>query len=245
MIRLSLLLLLLPLCVLSSAAHAQSTRLNHCTDAQGQSVYTDRPCDSVGARSRRPPPSPTGNTAARDTLGARCPRRLSELVDALRNGILSNDVNRLSSLYLWGSVSDAGAQRILGQLESLARRPLVDVVPVYPRQDQVAVPEEGQSPAAQGPTLSRRPCGIRSACAWSRRCRAAWRALRRCLGCGGSMGVSGSRCDREGQSPAQDLTPHAGSLRPQPANGGDALPAMATRFGDVTAAHAAQRIDRQ
>ncbi|EKT4106134.1 TPA: DUF4124 domain-containing protein [Stenotrophomonas maltophilia] len=165
MIRLSFLLLLLPLCVLSNVAHAQSTRLNRCTDAQGQSVYTDRPCDSVGARSRLPPPSPTGNTAARDTLGARCPRRLSELVDALRNGILSNDVNRLSSLYLWGSVSDAGAQRILGQLESLARRPLVDVVPVYPRQDQVAVPEEGQSPAAQGfdpePPAVCHPVGLR------------------------------------------------------------------------------------
>lgn len=165
MIRLSLLLVLLPLCAMAHVAHAQSSRLNRCIDAQGQSVYTDRPCDSVGARSRLPPPAPTGNTAPRDTLGARCPRRLSELVDALRNGILSNDVNRLSSLYLWGPVSDASAQRILGQLESLARRPLVDVVPVYPRQDQVAVPEEGQSPAAQGsdpePPAARHPVGLR------------------------------------------------------------------------------------
>ncbi|MHC1655059.1 DUF4124 domain-containing protein [Stenotrophomonas maltophilia] len=162
MIRLSLLLVLLPLCAM---AHAQSPRLNRCTDAQGQSVYTDRPCDSVGARSRLPPPTPAGNTAPRDTLGARCPRRLSELVDALRNGILSNDVNRLSSLYLWGAVSDAGAQRILGQLESLARRPLVDVVPVYPRQDQDVPQEEDQSAAAQGsdpePPAARHPVGLR------------------------------------------------------------------------------------
>ncbi len=165
MIRLSFLLLLLPLCVLSSVAHAQSTRLNRCTDAQGQSVYTDRPCDSVGARSRVPPPAPSGNILQRDTLGARCPRRLSELVDALRNGIVSNDVNRLSSLYLWGAVSDAGAQRILGQLESLVRRPLVDVVPVYPGQGQDAVTDEGQGPAAQGsapePTAVRHPVGLR------------------------------------------------------------------------------------
>lgn len=165
MIRLSLLLVLLPLCAMAPVAHAQSPRLNRCTDAQGQSVYTDRPCDSVGARSRLPPPPPAGNTAPRDTLGARCPRRLSELVDALRNGILSNDVNRLSSLYLWGMVSDAGAQRILGQLESLARRPLVDVVPVYPRQDQDVPPEEDQSAAAQGsdpePPMARHPVGLR------------------------------------------------------------------------------------
>jgi len=86
-------------------------------------------------------------------------------VDALRNGILSNDVNRLSSLYLWGSVSDAGAQRILGQLESLARRPLVDVVPVYPSQALPLSQDEGQSPAAQGsdpePPAVRHPVGLR------------------------------------------------------------------------------------
>ncbi|MCI1130577.1 DUF4124 domain-containing protein [Stenotrophomonas maltophilia] len=165
MIRLSFLLLLLPLCVLSSDVHAQATRLNRCTDAQGQSVYTDRPCDSLGAQSRLPPPAPAGNTLQRDTLGARCPRRLSELVDALRTGILSNDVNRLSSLYLWGAVSDAGAQRILGQLESLARRPLVDVVPVYPSQALPQSQDEGQSPAAQGsdpePPTVRHPVGLR------------------------------------------------------------------------------------
>lgn len=165
MIRLSFLLLLLPLCVLSSAAHAQSTRLNRCTDAQGQSVYTDRPCDSLGARSRLPPPAPAGNTLQRDTLGARCPRRLSELVDALRVGIVANDVNRLSSLYLWGAVSDAGAQRILGQLESLARRPLVDVVPVYPSQALPQSQDEDQSPAALGSdpvaSVARHPIGLR------------------------------------------------------------------------------------
>ncbi|AUI06264.1 MULTISPECIES: DUF4124 domain-containing protein [Stenotrophomonas] len=163
--RFSFLLLLLSLCSASSVVHAQSPRLNRCTDAQGQSVYTDRPCDSVGAQSRLPPPAPTGSTLPRDTLGARCPRRLSELVEALRTGIVSHDVNRLSSLYLWGAVSDAGAQRILGQLESLARRPLVDVVPVYPSQGLASSQEEGQSPAAQGsdpePPAARHPVGLR------------------------------------------------------------------------------------
>lgn len=165
MIRLSFLLLLLPLWSVTSVAHAQSTRLNRCTDAQGQSVYTDRPCDSLGAQSRLPSPAPTGSTLQRDTLGARCPRRLSELVEALRTGILSNDVNRLSSLYLWGAVSDAGAQRILGQLESLARRPLVDVVPVYPRQEQdasLALEQGDPVPGSEpGPPAARHPVGLR------------------------------------------------------------------------------------
>ncbi|HGK7303068.1 TPA: DUF4124 domain-containing protein [Stenotrophomonas maltophilia] len=156
------------LVLLSSAsidAHAQSTRLNRCTDAQGQSVYTDRPCDSVGAQSRRPPPPPAGSTLQRDSLGASCPRRLSELVQALHDAVNTQDVNRLSTLYLWSAVSDAGAQRILGQLESVVRRPLVDVVPVYPQGDQQLPLEEGQSAAAQGsdpePAAPRHPIGLR------------------------------------------------------------------------------------
>ncbi|KAA9003829.1 DUF4124 domain-containing protein [Stenotrophomonas cyclobalanopsidis] len=158
-------LLLVLLSAASIDAHAQSTRLNRCTDAQGQSVYTDRPCDSVGAQSRRPPPPPAGSALQRDSLGASCPRRLSELVQALHDAVNTQDVNRLSTLYLWSAVSDAGAQRILGQLESVVRRPLVDVVPVYPQQDDEVQPDGGQSPAAQGSDpgtpVARHPVGLR------------------------------------------------------------------------------------
>ncbi|WP_256643519.1 DUF4124 domain-containing protein [Stenotrophomonas sp. 9(2022)] len=158
-------LLLVLLSAASIDAHAQSTRLNRCTDAQGQSVYTDRPCDSVGAQSRRPPPPPAGSTLQRDSLGASCPRRLSELVQALHDAVNTQDVNRLSTLYLWSAVSDAGAQRILGQLESVVRRPLVDVVPVYPQQDDEVQPDGSQSPAAQGSDpgtpVARHPVGLR------------------------------------------------------------------------------------
>lgn len=135
--------LLLLLSALPAPAHAQQAqRLNRCTDAGGQSVYTDRPCESLGARSRLPEATAasTGNTQQRNTLGASCPRRLSELVGALRGAMAANDVNRLSTLYLWGAVSDAGAQRILGQLESIARRPLVDIVPVYPQAQETLLP---------------------------------------------------------------------------------------------------------
>ena len=203
MIRLSLLLVLLPLCAMAPVAHAQSPRLNRCTDVQGQSVYTDRPCDSVGARSRLPPPAPTGNTAPRDTLGARCPRRLSELVDALRNGILSNDVNRLSSLYLWGAVSDAGRSASLANWNRWHGGRWWTWCRCIRGRTRSQCRRRVRALLRRGPTLSRRPRGIRSACAWSRRCRAALRAPRRCWDCGGSTGVSGSRCDREGRIPFQ------------------------------------------
>lgn len=154
-----LLVLLLSTCAVS--AHAQSTRLNRCTDASGQSVYTDRPCDSLGAQSRRPPAAPAGATLQRDSLGGSCPRRLSELVQALHTAVAIGDVNRLSSLYLWGAVSDTGAQRILGQLESVVRRPLVDVVPVYPQQALDDSPATVAQDAEAVPTARRHPVGLR------------------------------------------------------------------------------------
>lgn len=129
---------------------AQPDRLNRCTDAQGGSVYTDRPCETLGARSRMPATAPVaGNVQDRDTLGARCPRRLSELVNALRSAAGHDDVNRLSSLYLWGTVSDAGAQRVLAQLDAIARRPLVDIVPVYPQVQETLSDGTGPLPSAR------------------------------------------------------------------------------------------------
>jgi len=150
--------LLLPLlaCV-ALPARAQAPSLNRCTDANGQSVYTDRACEAIGARSRLPAPGTfaAGNTGDRDQLGARCPRRLSQLVDALREAVASHDVNRLSSLYLWGQVSDSGALRILGQLDSIARRPLVDIAPVYPGDD------DGMTPVHSDPAMQPRPVALR------------------------------------------------------------------------------------
>ncbi|GAB3059060.1 DUF4124 domain-containing protein [Stenotrophomonas tumulicola] len=156
------LLLSLLLAGVSPPVQAQAQRLNRCSDATGQSVYTDRPCETVGARSRMPAASamPGGNTLDRDQLGARCPRRLSELVGALRGAVAANDVNRLSSLYLWSAVSDAGAQRVLGQLESIARRPLVDIVPVYPAHDDDAMPPPATEEAA-APPVHQNPIALR------------------------------------------------------------------------------------
>ncbi|KAF1013976.1 MAG: hypothetical protein GAK31_02999 [Stenotrophomonas maltophilia] len=144
---------LLPLLMLlpALAAHAQAARVNRCTDASGRSVFTDRSCDSVGAQSRLPAAPAPGNTTARDTLGARCPRRLSDLVGALRTAVGNQDVNRLSPVYLWGAATDEAAQRVLGQLEAVVRRPLVDIAPVY-RQDADSAGDE---------TVARRPIALR------------------------------------------------------------------------------------
>ncbi len=160
--------LLLSLCMLCLApwAQAQAQRVNRCTTAQGETVFTDRSCDALGATARMPPRGdPVGNTGI---YRAGCARRLSELTGQIRDAVSLQDVNRLSSIYLWGNVSDAAANQIIGRLESVVQRPLLDIAPVYP---EVAAPTplpvdpnaslveavEGAAPQASRP----RPIGLR------------------------------------------------------------------------------------
>lgn len=132
-----LLLLCCALPCLSAAGNAQAQNVNRCTNAQGQSVFTDRSCDAVDATARTPRGEPSvGNTGI---YRAGCARRLSELTEQIRQAVSLQDVNRLSSIYLWGNVSNATANQIIGRLESVVQRPLVDIAPVYP---SVAEPTE-------------------------------------------------------------------------------------------------------
>ena len=160
--------LLLSLCMLCWApwAQAQAQRVNRCTNAQGETVFTDRSCDALGATARMPPRGDSvGNTGI---YRAGCARRLSELTGQIRDAVSLQDVNRLSSIYLWGNVSNASANQIIGRLESVVQRPLLDIAPVYP---EVAAPTPlpvdpnatlVEAVEAAAPQASRpRPIGLR------------------------------------------------------------------------------------
>jgi hypothetical protein len=164
--KLLLLLLLCALC-LPAPASAQAQRVNRCTNAQGQTVFTDRRCDALGATERMPARTPTvGNTGI---YRAGCARRLSELTGQIRDAVSQQDVNRLSSIYLWNNVSNATANQIIGRLESVVQRPLVDIAPVYPASDEsaVAVPDAAPVLGSDGQPLAEvaprrpRPVGLR------------------------------------------------------------------------------------
>ncbi len=111
---------------------AQAQVVHRCTDGSGASVFTDRRCEDVGAASRviRPRPSVSGQPAAPVHLG--CPRKLSDLVQQITAAIDAGDANRLAALYQWNGISDASANRLLDQMETLVRRPLVDIAPIFP-----------------------------------------------------------------------------------------------------------------
>ncbi|WP_253254136.1 hypothetical protein [Xanthomonas arboricola] len=127
-----LLPLLLSFC-LCPAMQVQAQEIRRCVTADGQTMFTDRRCEDVGAASRPPPPTRTQGNTALYRYG--CPRRLSELVSLLQLAVDSRDVNRLSSLYLWSGQSDAAANQLLSRLEAIVQRPLLDIVPMYPQSD--------------------------------------------------------------------------------------------------------------
>ncbi|MCC4603115.1 hypothetical protein [Xanthomonas campestris] len=151
------------------AARAQTQEIHRCVAPDGQTLFTDRRCEDVGAASRAPPAiRPQGN-AGLYRYG--CPRRLSELVSLLQLAVDSRDVNRLSSLYLWSGQSDAAANHVLSRLEAIVQRPLLDIVPMYPQTDtptwesggEAATPSlDGSQIDAPLPAPTRpRPWGLR------------------------------------------------------------------------------------
>ena len=153
-------LLLCALCLPSLPVLAQAPqRVNRCTNAQGEIVFTDRRCDAVGATSRLPPRTASvGNTGI---YRAGCARRLSELTGPIRDAVRAQDVNRLSSIYLWSNVSNATANHIIGRLESVVQRPLVDIAPVYPESAPVMVDPALAAAGPESAPSRPRPIGLR------------------------------------------------------------------------------------
>lgn len=97
----------------------------------GVSVYTDRRCEDIGAIERLP----------RDRIAAGfsrpyrggCARTLQDLVFEMTSAIDSKDVNRLASVVHWVGVSTRNGYSLMGRLDAIVKRPLVDIASVTPR----------------------------------------------------------------------------------------------------------------
>lgn len=124
-------LLLILLCVLA-AIWPQETRaeVRRCVTPNGQTIFTDRKCDEVNAVERVPRAEVPG--ASRLPRAGGCARTLQDLVFELTSAIDSRDANRLAGVYHWPGTSAAAGYRIWLQLDAIANRPLVDIVPVMP-----------------------------------------------------------------------------------------------------------------
>lgn len=121
-------LLLLAVCAWTPSATAQVRR---CTAVDGTTIFTDRKCADIGATERLP--RAAGNGAGLRLYRRGCARNLQDLVYEMTTAIDAHDPNRLAGVYHWVGVSSRNATGIMNRLDSVARRPLVDIVPVAAR----------------------------------------------------------------------------------------------------------------
>lgn len=129
MSRHALPLLLLLTCA-GSWPSATRAQVRQCIGGDGTLVYTDRRCEDIGGRERPAGPASAGygyHGAYRNA----CARSVQDLVYSLSSAIQSGDANQVAEVYDWAGMSTANGYRLMARLEAIARRPLVDVQPMY------------------------------------------------------------------------------------------------------------------
>lgn len=127
-------------------APAQTSQLNRCVDARGDTVYTDRRCDEIGAQARGIR-SPTGATLS--TRRMACARTLRDLVHEISAAIDQRDVNRLGAVYHWVGHDDASGARVYDRLQAIVDRPLVDIAPLRASAPVEEVPSIATPPSPE------------------------------------------------------------------------------------------------
>ncbi|WP_368561660.1 hypothetical protein [Pseudoxanthomonas sp. UTMC 1351] len=127
-----LLVLTAPGALIGHIPSAAAQDVQRCTTMTGESVYTDKRCEDIGAMDHLPSPATEASASASHLYRGGCSRTLSDLVSQISGAISAQDVNRLAGVYQWAGTSDAAAHRILDRLDAVVQRPLVDIVPIRP-----------------------------------------------------------------------------------------------------------------
>ena len=137
--------LLLPAAAWVPSAGAQ---VRQCQGPAGDTVFTDRSCDDVGAVAAVP-----GATVTDRRILNGCARNVRELVWEVSTAIDRGDVNRLAGVYHWTGISGSSGNSIMERLQGVVARPLLHVTPVVHRPPPRAwsVLDDGRRPEAAAP----------------------------------------------------------------------------------------------
>lgn len=162
MLRALLLLLALSL-IATTASPVVHAQVRRCELPTGQTIYTDRRCEAVGAVERKAAPAQPQLRGHRPM----CARNLRDLYFEVSASIESRDVNRLAGVYHWTGMSSRQGYDVMQRLQSIVDRPLVDLQPIYPGADDSYAP--GRAPvgfrveqtSARGSTPVRAVLGLR------------------------------------------------------------------------------------
>ena len=126
--RPALLLLLSIACLL--APGAVLAQVKRCTATDGTLIYTDRKCDDIGATERLGAMPSVGGAVAGRYRNV-CARTVQDLVYSFSNALQSGDANQVAGVYDWAGMGTSNAYRVMTRLEAIAKRPLIDVQPMY------------------------------------------------------------------------------------------------------------------
>lgn len=113
--------------LLLAAAGDTRAQVRHCVSATGADIYTDKRCEALDAVPAPPSTPPMPGARHRPA----CARTLRDLGFELQAAIDAQDVNRLAASYDWDGMSTRNGYAVLDRLASIARRPLLDIVPLY------------------------------------------------------------------------------------------------------------------
>ncbi|QIL19948.1 hypothetical protein [Thermomonas sp. HDW16] len=105
-------------------------QVRQCIASDGSLVYTDRQCADIGGTERPASQAAVGISGQRLYRGG-CSRSVQDLVYSLSSAIQSGDANQIAGVYDWAGMSTGNAYRLMSRLEAIAKRPLVDVQPMY------------------------------------------------------------------------------------------------------------------
>lgn len=140
-------------------------QVRRCTLPDGQSLYTDRRCADLGAIERLP--RDANSHRARLPYRGGCMRQLQDLVFEVSSAIDAGDTNRLAGVYHWPGLSSRAGYAVVGRLDAIARRPLVDIRALASRaaapSTDVAGPDGGGPDGDYYPqtTIRRPPVALR------------------------------------------------------------------------------------
>jgi hypothetical protein len=127
--------LLVLLWIVVSPAHAGG--LHRCVDANGSPIFSDQPCEDLGASARRES-APASGAASTGRLHARtCARTPEGLLRGLKIALAAGDVNQISAFYHWPGIGTTEADEILKRMQQLIGRPLVsaELIRAHPLAD--------------------------------------------------------------------------------------------------------------
>lgn len=107
-----------------TATYVPGTGIRRCAGPDGNTVFTDKRCEEMGAVDSA---APTAGNASTRLFVRSCARTREALVDGLRDALGARDPNRVASYYHWTGMGNRAAYALMERLYGFSQRPLMDV----------------------------------------------------------------------------------------------------------------------